>query len=140
VTNYRNTDPPTSKKAGLANVTYRKSQRNRLLVAHIEALLRNPESYFARGLTADEAWLLAGGEIPTVSNYWHRHGDLYKEFDPPLLVPLLNEHGGRLARTGVSGEDRGAYILTPGGMDHGLELRRRWHLTPASAGSNVAVM
>jgi len=119
-------DPETSKKAGRANPSWRRTQGNRLLVAHYGAAVGDVDTYLRTGMTAEEAWLAAGGEVPSVSCYWHRHGDLHREFDPPLLVPLVDADGHQAKRRGLSGEYQNAYGITEAGFDRAEALRGRW--------------
>lgn len=114
---FRTGDPGTSRRAAEANQPFRRSQTLRLLGAHVEAWLNNPRY---GGMTADEAWLAAGGEVPSLSVYWHRHGDLYMKEGVFIgrLVPVLDSHGDEISRPGRAGKDQRVLQLVQPGYEY----------------------
>lgn len=112
----RSTDPETSRAAASANPNFRKGQKWDLLKAHVLAFVDCPDVYVRQGMHADEAWLAAGGTVPSTSCYWHRHGDLDNHFG--LLERVRYPSGKVVKRRGESGQDREVFKLTIEGWDY----------------------
>jgi hypothetical protein len=111
----RHDDLETSQDAARSNPTFRRGQKWSLLKAHVDAFAANPDFY--DGLTADEAWVRAGGTVPSSSCYWHRHGDLDNVHG--LITKAINSRTGEvLKRRGVAGEDQVVRKLAQEGWDY----------------------
>lgn len=111
--NVRRDDPETSREAANAHVMGRKTQKWRMLQAHVRAFRANP-GY--TGMNADEAWIAAGGSVPSVSCYWKRHSELERLHG--FLVTVRDEFGQLLKRPGVSGDDQEVRRLTDEGLEY----------------------
>jgi hypothetical protein len=111
----RHDDLDTSHQAARSNPVFRRGQKWLLLKAHVEAFAANPELY--DGMTADEAWIRAGGTVPSSSCYWHRHGDLDNIHG--LLSRAIDPRTGEvIKRRGVAGEAQVVRKLAQEGWDY----------------------
>ena len=66
-----------------------------MLKAHGDTMLATPDLYDLHGLICDEAWLAAGGELPTISCHHHRHSSLADDWDISYLKRVHFEEARR---------------------------------------------